>query len=88
MVVNSECALYLCDCTEPTLYSRGSNPQTLAHQDRQMPDLPPAGLVLASTRRLPTTSRQFGLPIQFLESSVQLAELFGELIDLLLQLRN
>jgi hypothetical protein len=84
MVVNSECALYLCDGKEPTLYMRGSNPQTLAHQGRPDAGFAPGEACVASTRQLPTISRQFGLPIQFLEPSVQLAELFGELIYLLL----
>src|SRR5580698_9960617 len=64
MVVNSECALYLCDCTEPTLYIRGSNPQTLAHQDHPDAGFAPGG----ACARFDKTTTNYFTPVRFANS--------------------
>src|ERR1700678_1019200 len=69
MVVNSEYALYLCDCTEPPLYIRGSNPQTLAHQGH-----PDAGSASGEAcARFDKTTTNYFTPVQF-ANSVPVAE--------------
>lgn len=84
MVVSSECALYECDRTEHTLLQEESNLRPWLVRVARMPDLPPAGLVLAATKRLPTASDQVSLPIQFLYASVNFAKMLGQLIYLLM----
>ena len=64
---------------------RGSNPLTLAHQGHPDAGRPPAGLVLATSRRLPTASHQFCLPVQPLKPGVEYSVLLRQLILLLLE---
>jgi len=69
MVVSSECALYNCDRTEHTLFLWGSNPLTLAHQGHHGARFTPGwACARFDEKRLPTTSDQVSVPIEFLKS--------------------
>ena len=85
----SECALYDCDRTEHTPSHAGFEPaDPVPIRITMMPDWPPARLVLAATRPLPISSHQFCFPVQFLQFRIEFAKLFGQLINLLLELCN